>query len=55
MIIVNRIAGKFDIPIKLIKGKVRDGVVLVERDGVYSVDEGATEKRSGQMKDAWEE
>jgi hypothetical protein len=55
MIIVDRIEGKvavcetdsgmLNISLKLIKGKVRDGVVLVERDGAYRVDEQATKKR----------
>ena len=62
MIVIDRIEGKFavcesdgritDIPIKLIRGKIRDGVVLVERGGVYAVDEQATEKRTAEMKDA---
>ncbi|MGA2975932.1 MAG: DUF3006 domain-containing protein [Spirochaetia bacterium] len=60
MIIVDRIEGKFavcgtengmiDIPIKFIKGKVRDGDVVVEKDGIYSVDEEATKRRSLEMK-----
>ena len=62
MIIVDRIEGKvvvcetdsgmLNISLKIIKGKVRDGVVLAEKDGTYSVDEEATKKRSQQMKDS---
>ncbi len=61
MIIVDRIegkvavcetdTGKLDIPVKLIRGKVRDGVVIVERNGTYVVDEQATEKRTAETKD----
>ena len=41
-----------DIPAKLILGRVRDGAVLVEREGVYTVDEQATEKRAAEIRDA---
>jgi hypothetical protein len=68
MIIVDRIEGKFaicesdgrmiDVPLKLIKGKVRDGVVLVEHDGAYAVDEDATKRRTDEIKsetkDIWD-
>jgi len=56
MIAVDRIERKFavcetdegivDMPVKLIRGKVRDGVVIMERDGSYAVDERATRERA---------
>jgi hypothetical protein len=61
MIIVDRIEGKvavcetdsgmLNISLKLIKGKVRDGVVLVEKDGAYVVDEETTKSRTDEMRD----
>jgi hypothetical protein len=68
MIIVDRIEGKFaicesdgrmiDVPLKLIKGKVRDGVVLAEKEGIYYVDEDATKRRTDEIKsetkDIWD-
>jgi hypothetical protein len=61
MIIVDRVEGKLavcesdgrmmDVPIKLIRGKVRDGVVIVEGGGFYLVDEEATKKRENEVKD----
>jgi hypothetical protein len=59
MIIVDRIEGKFavcetdkgmiDILSKRIRGKVRDGVVLAEKDGIYEVDEDATKRRADEI------
>ena len=62
MIIVDRIEGKvavceidgrlINIPIKLIRGKLRDGVILAEKDGAYVVDEETTKKTSQEIKDS---
>lgn len=39
--------GRFrDVPVSEIAGRVRDGAVLVERDGHLEVDEDETERRS---------
>jgi len=68
MIIVDRVEGKFavcevdgamkDIPVKLIRGKVRDGVFIVEKEGIYYVDEDATKARKNHIdnlsKGLWE-
>jgi hypothetical protein len=61
MIIVDRVEGEYavcetdsgmkNIRVKLIKGKVRDGVVLAEKGGIYYVDEDATKIRTDDMRD----
>lgn len=59
-VIVDRIEGKLavvelikgetrNVPLDLIEGRVRDGAVLVERDGRYVVDEGATAERTARV------
>jgi hypothetical protein len=62
MIIVDRIEGKFavcetdggmkNIPVNLIRGKVRDGAMIVEREGFFAVDEKATAKREADIRDS---
>lgn len=37
--------GHVDVPVSEISGHVRDGVVLVQEDGTYLVDEDATRER----------
>lgn len=37
--------GHVDVPVSEISGRVRDGVVLVQEDGTYLVDEDATRER----------
>ena len=40
--------GEFrDVPLSIIDGEARDGVVLVELGGRYTVDEGTTGERKG--------
>lgn len=59
-VIVDRIEGKLavvelikgetrNVPLDLIEGRVRDGAVLVERDGRYVVDEDATAGRTARV------
>lgn len=59
-VIVDRIEGKLavvelikgetrNVPLDLIEGRVRDGAVLVERDGRYVVDEDATTERAARV------
>lgn len=38
-----------NVPLELIEGRVRDGAVLVERDGRYVVDEEATAERTARV------
>lgn len=59
-VIVDRIEGRLavvelakgetrNVPLDLIEGRVRDGAVLVERDGRYVVDEDATAERTARV------